>query len=209
MNGIKSIVAAITIALGSQAAWSEGNQVFYRYGIASLGSDRGGQVFTDTNGASGKNDSKSGWNISAGLDLSMLKDVGPGDIFGEVMVDYAHYSKKSVRQTTSALLSGTAQSQVAVTGLSVIVAPKYKFTGFLDGKLRPWIIPIGLAFLVQSPPSNDSTYLDIGYHLGVGVEYAVWSALTVGIDFRDTIAAKDGTSDLSNNQFDLYAAINF
>lgn len=194
--------------MGAQMAKAEGNQVFYRYGIASLNNDRGGQVFTDTGGASGKNDETKGFNLGAGLDLTMLKDIGPGSVFGEVMVDYARYSRKAVRQTTSALLSGTSNSKVSVSGLSVVIAPKYRMS-FLDGKLRPWIIPIGVAYLVNSPPSNDSTYLDIGYHAGVGVEYEVISALSVGLDYRMTIASKESGVDMSNSSTDLYVGVNF
>lgn len=204
---MKRLIALATV-LFSGTVFAEGNQVFYRYGIATLKNDRGGEVFTDTGGAAGKNDGTKGWNLGAGLDIQMMKDVGPGDVVGEVMVDYAHWSKKKVRQTTSALLSGTNNSEIAVTGLAVVVAPKYRFH-YMEGKLRPWIIPIGLAFLVNSPPSNDTGYLDIGYHAGLGVEYAVLSYLSLGLDYRYTFAAKESAVDLSGNTMDVYAGVNF
>jgi opacity protein-like surface antigen len=201
-------VASIAM-FGAGIARAEGNQVFYRYGMSSLDNSRGTQVFTDTGSASGSNNGQSGWNAGAGLDIGMLKDIGPGDIAGEVLLDYGHYSKNNVRQATAALLGKTSSSEVTVSSLTVAVAPKYRFTPLLGGKLRPWIIPIGLAFLVSSPPSNDTTYLDIGYPVGLGVEYAVLSELSIGLDYRHTFAFKDTTVDASNGTFDLYAGINF
>ncbi|MBI5903376.1 MAG: hypothetical protein HZB84_07850 [Deltaproteobacteria bacterium] len=56
-----------------------GGQVFYRYGIAGLKDDRGGEVFTDTLNylKEGQNNGTRGWNVSAGLALPLLKDIGP------------------------------------------------------------------------------------------------------------------------------------
>ncbi len=52
------------------------------------------------------------------------------------------------------------------------------------GKWRPWIIPVGLEWQVISPPSNDSTYLDIGMHFGTGIEYRIIDQISIGIDLR-------------------------
>lgn len=186
-----------------------GGQVFFRYGMATLSNDRGGQVFTDTGGASGQNNGKNGWNVSAGLDVPLIRNLGPGDLIGEIMLDYARFSQNDVLQTTSALLGGTDKSDVVVSSLQVVVAPKYRFEGLAGGKIRPWIIPAGLAFIVNSPPSNDTTYLDIGYHLGAGVEYVVSKNLSLGVDYRYTIAS--GLPNYKGNfsTASVYLGINF
>jgi opacity protein-like surface antigen len=205
---MKSIFLLIAAAMMGTASFAEGNQVFYRYGISSLDNSRSNQVFTDLNNTAGSNSGKQGWNISGGLDIQMLKDLGPGDLLGEVMVDYAHFSRSYVRSTAETLASSPQLSKVTVSELTVLIAPKYRLS-YMDGKLRPWVIPVGLAFLVNSPPSNDSTYLDIGLQAGVGVEYAVLSALSVGIDYRHTFASKESGVDMSNSSMDLYVGINF
>lgn len=210
MNKMRLLLFALVSFVGVNFAQAQmGAQVFYRYGMASMSKDRGGQIFTDTGGATTKNDGKSGWNLSAGLDIPMIKEIGPGDLLGEIMVDYAHYSKNSVTQTTSVLTGGSAKSEITVSGLQVVVAPKYRVGTLLEGKLRPWVIPVGLAFLVNSPPSNDTTYLDIGYHVGAGVEYLLMKELSVGADYRMTFAAKEPGLDGSNSSVDLYVGVNF
>lgn len=211
MKMFNQIVVMLGASLFLTAAQADmfGGQVFYHYGKATLGKDRGGQVFTDTLGTSGRNDETAGWNVGAGLNLPMLKAVGPGDILGEVMVDYAHFSQKEVRQATSHLLSGTANKKVTVSALNVTIAPKYQFTGIMDNKLRPWIIPLGLSFLVNSPPSDNTSYLDVGYHAAVGIEYAVIDNLSLGLAYRNTMAAKEIDVDNSYSTMELYAGVNF
>ncbi len=192
-----------------------GGQVFYRYGLTSLNNDRGGEVFTDTLNvfSEGKNDDTSGWDISAGLDIPLTSEIGPGVLLGEVMLDYARFSQEKVTQTTTTLLQldgvGTHKTKkVTVSELTVVVAPKYRLD-VLNGKVRPWIIPAGLAFMVNSPPSDDTTYLDIGYHLGVGVEYRVVDLLSVGVDWRYTIASGEPDIKATYSTFALYLGINF
>jgi hypothetical protein len=200
-------VCAISMA-GNAFAEASGAQVFYRFGLNFMKQGRGNQVFTDTNGASGTNNDKGGWNLGAGLDLPVWKKTGPGDLLGEVMVDYAHISGEQVRQTTSALLGGTNNTKVTVAQLQVVVAPKYRFE-FFDGKFRPWIIPAGVGFLVASPPSNDTTYLDVAYHMGAGAEYRFIPELSAGIDVRYNFAANEANVGNSGGTADFYLGINF
>lgn len=200
----------LTSVLSAGTGFAEtGGQVFFRYGMSSLKNDRGKQVFTDTLGTDGINNDKSGWNVSAGLDTALIRKLGPGDVIGEIMLDYSRYSQKQVRQTTSALLGGTNNTEVTVSSLEVVVAPKYRFDGIAGGKIRPWVIPAGLAFMVNSPPSNDSTYLDIGYHMGAGVEYMVLDILSVGVDYRYTIASGEPNFKGNHSTASVYLGINF
>ncbi len=203
---------AVALAVGlltSQFALAENqNQVYYRYGKATSKKNRGKQVFTDTAGLIGKNDDTSGFTIGAGLDLSMYTGVGPGDLLGEINVDYSQFSRRRVRQATSQLLGGSNNTDVTVSELGVAVSPKYRFS-FLDGQLRPWIIPAGLVFLVNSPPSDDTTYLDVGYHLGAGLEYRFVPQVSVGLDYRYTIAFSQPGINSSYGSYALYLGLNF
>ncbi|MBW7957053.1 MAG: outer membrane beta-barrel protein [Deltaproteobacteria bacterium] len=192
------------------------NQVFFRFGKARLSDDRGGEVFTDTLNVfgEGRNDGTSGTSISAGLDLALARDFGPGTLLGEIMLDYSRFSEKRVTQTTTTLLEldgvGTHNTkEVTVSELIVAIAPKYRFDRIGSGKVRPWIIPAGIAFMVNSPPSDDTTYLDIGYHLGAGIEYVINGLLSVGADFRHTIASGDPGIKASYSTAAVYLGINF
>lgn len=205
---IQKLIIALFMMAGS-SAFAEGGQVFLHYGKASLTNDRGGQVFTDAGGATTRNDDKGGWNVGAGLDLPLLTNLGPGDLLGQIMVDYAHYSKKTVTQASSVLLGSATTKEVTVAGLTVLVAPKYRFSTLMEGKLRPWVIPFGLAFLVNSPPSDNATYLDVGVQMGAGVEYAVLKELSVGLAYRQTMSTHEIDTDTSNSTADLYVGINF
>lgn len=196
-----------TFILTGMAFAESGGQVFFRYGFSYLKDDRGTQVFTDTNGAAGKNNDNSGWNVSAGLDTALIRKLGPGDVIGEIMLDYSRFSKKQVRQTTSALLGGTTNTEVTVSEFIAVVAPKYRLDSF--GKIRPWVIPVGLAFMVNSPPSDDTTYLDIGLHTGVGVEYVLSDILSIGVDYRRTFASGEPNFKSTYSNASLYMGINF
>ena len=75
--------------------------------------------------------------------------------------------------------------------------------------VRPFVVPVGVAFLVNSPPSNDTTYLDIGLRFAGGLDFALVDAISLGIDVRYTYAfdlSNTGNSYLST---DAYAAVNF
>ncbi len=50
--------------------------------------------------------------------------------------------------------------------------------------LRPWIIPAGMDFVVISPPSNASNYLDIGIVSGAGIDYMLIPGITLGAEAR-------------------------
>jgi opacity protein-like surface antigen len=211
MKMLSQVITMLAVSLFMSVSIADdfGGQVFYHYGQAKLAQDRGGQVFTDTAGNTGRNDDTSGWNVGAGLDLPMIKGIGPGDLLGEVMVDYAHFSKKEVVQATSALLGSPAVKKVTVSSLNVTIAPKYQMTGLVGGDLRPWLVPVGLSFLVNSPPSDNTTYLDVGVHMAAGLEYAVIKNLSLGLAYRNTMASKDNDVDNSYSSIDLYAGVNF
>lgn len=212
---MKKLVTFAFAALMSASAFADG-QVFYRYGFSSLSVDRGGQIFTDTGGLNGRNDDKSGRGLGAGLDLSLMQCplFADNSVAGEIFVDYNKFSKKAVVNAIGAVASHTTTgtttvtlAPVAVSELAVVVAPKYRIGGL--GKLRPWVIPVGLAFMVNSPPSNTTSYLDIGYHVGAGAEYELVKQLSVGVDYRYTVGSGDPGLKVKYGSLGTYLAINF
>lgn len=197
----RGLLAAALLA----AAWStfsppvssaEENQVFFRGGFAGATSDRRDEVFTDTGPNVGglKNAGDTGWYIGAGLDQAMHKNflgVKGMSLMGEVGVEFKRFASNTVTAAGPALNPNPggrpAVSTVQITMLTVDVAPKLKFNE--GGKLRPWVIPVGLDFHVISPPSNQTNYLDIGAQFGAGVEYNIWGPLNLGLDGRFHLAA--------------------
>ena len=183
-----------------------GGSVFFRGGWAHFTGDRGGEVFTDTLGTSRLNDGRNGFSLGAGLDLDLGHDFLGGHLMGEILLEYSELSQKRVTQTTSALLGGTARSPVTVAQFSAVVAPKVRWD---LGTVRPWLIPVGPAFLVNSPPSNDSTYLDIGLHFGAGVDVVVFEPFVLGLDLRYTTGFGQSGTDTDYLAAGVYLAIDF
>jgi hypothetical protein len=194
---------------GSPGADQEtGHMVFFRGGWAGLVNDRSNEVFTDAFGASGNtNDGNSGYYVGAGLDLVLSRDswgMLPGAwVLGEIGVEFKRWNSDRVAQavpTTCALAgvptcSADFNKKVQLTMLTVNVAPKIMF---MEGsRFRPWIIPVGLDFHVISPPSNNTTVLDIGVQFAVGAQYRVWKAIHLGVDGRFHLAT--GQTDTINN----------
>lgn len=182
-----------------------GNMVFFRGGGAWAASDRANEVFTDVFGNNGLNGGDSGYYVGAGLDLVLSKDVwgmmSKTWAVGEIGVEFKRFNSKNVTvavPTTCTAVSTTCAAtsgEVQITMLTVDIAPKIKF---LEGRrFRPWIIPIGLDFHVISPPSNDTTVLDIGAQFGLGGEFQLYKAFHLGLDGRFHLAS--GQTDTTNN----------
>ncbi len=183
-----------------------GNMVFFRGGGAWASSDRSNEVFTDVFGFAGLNGGDAGYYVGAGLDLVLSKDVwgmmSKTWAVGEIGVEFKRFNSKNVQvavPTTCALATVSTCSartdEVQITMLTVDIAPKIKF---LEGsRFRPWIIPIGLDFHVISPPSNDTTVLDIGAQFGLGGEFQLYKAFHLGLDGRFHLAT--GQTDTTNN----------
>ena len=227
---IKFVVIALAVAISLATSLPDsvradeavGHQVFFRGGAAFLTSDRSGEVFTDVFGRNNqRNDSKRGYYVGGGLDLVLSKDVwgmmSKTWALGEIGVEYKSWNSKVVTVAVPSTCAGalgpaapgcTVQNgKVHLTMLTVSIAPKIKF---MEGsRFRPWIIPIGLDFDVISPPSNDTTVLDIGGQVGAGFEYHLFRAFHVGVDGRFHLAA--GQTGTTNNfgTVGAYVALSF
>ena len=197
-----------TLSSSPGAKQETGNMVFFRGGWAGLVNDRGNEIFTDvenTFGTGSSNDRSNGYYVGAGLDLVLSRDVwgmmSGVWALGEIGVEFKRFDSKKVSQavpSTARTAFGTTtvrKRKVQITMLTVNVAPKIMF---MEGsRFRPWIIPAGLDFHVISPPSNDTTVLDIGVQWAVGAQYRIWKAIHLGVDGRFHLAT--GQTDTTNN----------
>ncbi len=188
-----------------------GNMVFFRGGGAFATSDRSGEVFPDV--ATGAATGDTGYYVGAGLDLVLSKDLwgmmSDTWALGEISVEYKSYQAKTAGKSAQAAggLPVVATDKVEITQLTVSVSPKIMF---MEGsRLRPWIIPVGLDFHVISPPSDETTVLDIGVQFAVGAQYRVWKAVHLGVDGRFHLAAGNTDTDNSFGTVGGYVGIAF
>ena len=65
---------------------------------------------------------------------------------------------------------------------SLSASPKVKFLKGSD--FRPWIVPVGFALNVISPPSESITVLQPAMMFGAGADYRIWKNFYVGADAR-------------------------
>lgn len=159
-----------------------GNMVFFRGGGAFAASDRSNEVFSDVQNAFGAGNATgdTGFYVGAGLDMVLSKDLwgmmSGTCVLGEIGLELKRYESKTATQSgiAAAGLRTTQTDKVDITQLTISASPKIMF---MEGsRLRPWIIPVGLDFHVISPPSNETTALDVGAQIAVGAQYRLWKA---------------------------------
>jgi len=168
--------------------------IFFRGGYAQATHARNDEVFLNNpllNAVEARN-SGQGWYIGAGFDHRLTDDIwGLWDgaaIDGEVMFSYMNFGT-SYSAFVGNYTQGAIQVKNQVAQFVLTASPKIKFNQF--GDLRPWIIPVGLAINVVSPPSSGVTYVNPGVMLGTGVEYRIWESIWAGLDFRYQFTGDD------------------
>lgn len=192
-----------------------GNMVSFRGGYARNNNDRNGDILTDLAGFAGQvNGEKDGWYVGAGLDLVLSKDFfgfeDSIEVLGEIMFEYKEFDNVNLDVAPLPTLAGTAltgvtdpggfttlspgSNSVQVGQFTLTASPKIKF--MRGSKFRPWIIPVGLAIHVISPPSDGVTVIEPGMHFAAGMDYNVWKNIFLGADVRYnlTFGDLDGTN---------------
>jgi len=187
--------------------------LFFRGGFAQNDVGRGDELLTDAAYISGDNSDNQGWYIGAGLDFNLtdnawglLNDV---QVDGELLFEYKKFSelKKNCAVAGAAACTplqvainnqgaglntlGFGNDSVTVTQFTLSAAPKIKFNQLSSLGIRPWIMPVGLALHVISPPSDGVTVLNPGMVFGGGMEYNIWGDLWAGFDARYHLTAGD------------------
>jgi hypothetical protein len=149
------------------------HMLFFRGGFAHSDHSRNGVSIAGT-------PDKNAWYVGAGFDWGLTKDVWglapKTSVSSELMFEYKELGQ-NVQGNSLAPTFGVNVSQLTLTA-----APKIRF---MEGnRLRPWVIPAGLAIHVISPPSAAITELVPGVMFGGGVDYRVWKSFSVGLDAR-------------------------
>lgn len=144
------------------------------------------------------------WYTGAGFDFQLTRDtwgyIPKTEIHAELMFEYLQYGhgvQGNVLANEPTQLAGGAYNPrgVTVNQFTLTASPKIKFNHFAEYKIRPWIIPAGLAIHVVSPPTESITVLEPGIMFAGGVEYNIWKDFFVGADARYQLTAGslDGT----------------
>jgi opacity protein-like surface antigen len=171
------------------------------------------------NALGGGTTNKDGYYVGAGIDFGLTDDVwgflDDTQVLAELNFEYINLGQKNftgaapgaapgtvganplatlinlaaVDTAGAPGLAGTANTnRVTPTQFTLSASPKIKF---LKGSaFQPWIIPIGLAISIISPPSNGVTYINPGALFGTGAEYTLWKAFKLGADVRYTLSGK-------------------
>ena len=180
-----------------------GNMVYFRGGYARQNNDRFGDILTDTTGIAGQvNGEKDGWYVGAGLDLVLTDDFwgfeDSIEVLGEIMFEYKEFDNTNLdiaalptvlNTVVTGIHPNPGPSSVKVNMFTLTASPKIKF--MRGSKFRPWIIPVGLAIHVISPPSDGVTVLEPGMHFAAGADYNVWKNIFVGADVRYNLTFGD------------------
>ena len=173
-----------------------GGQVSFRGGYTHLDSRTRGAVF------SGSETGKDGFLAGAALDVPLMPDPMMGEpILGQISIDYS-----GIQGKTNFAVTGTGGNQSL---LKIAISPKWRIDSW--GNIRPWIIPIGLSFLVNSPPSESVAYLTWGGTTGAGAEYLAWNnRLALGFQLSYNFYDR-GSNRINSNHFSIgpYLGINY
>ena len=176
------------------------------YGIFPHSSQhRNGMTFQSTVVSAGAQEQpdKNAWYVGAGFDFNLTKDawgLAPKtSVFAELMFECkqfgSHVQGNALANVPTQLVGGALNPQnIIVSQLSISAAPKIKF---MEGsRLRPWVIPAGLAIHIISLPGEPGSFFIPGVVFGGGVDYRIWKDFYVGLDARYHVTGgkKDGVN---------------
>jgi hypothetical protein len=194
--------------------------LFFRGGFTHMMNHRNGVTIQNEVLPIGAQDraGQDGWYAGAGIDWALTRDVWgflpKTTVFAELMFEYKQFGSHvqgngGVGNSPSMLAGGPLNPiNVTVSQLTISASPKIKF--FEGSKLRPWIIPAGLAIHVMSPPSESITYIAPGVQFGAGIDYNIWKDFYIGIDGRYHLTAgKSDNVNLSGMTAGGYIGIGF
>lgn len=198
----QAVAATESVGLVADRVERKNRMLFFRGGFTHAMERRDGSSIRSDVAPVGAQDQadKNGWYVGAGFDWSLTRDAWgmlPGaQVFAELMFEYKNFSDRVLGNALAnnpTILAGGALNPrtVTVSQFTLTAAPKIKF---MEGsKIRPWLIPMGLAMHVVSPTTESITYLVPGVMFGAGIDYNIWKDFFVGIDGRYQLTA--GKSD--------------
>ena len=179
-----------------------GGQVSFRTGYTNMDSAARSATFT------GGNTERGGFMAGGALDVPLMKDPWMNNtLLGQISVDFS-----GLDGSTAFAVTGAKGRQSL---LKIAISPKYRFDNLGEYRpwlrnVRPWIIPIGIAFLLNTPPSEAVTYATVGGTTGFGVEYVLRERFALGLAFSYNFYDR-GRNDIESNHLSVgpYVGINY
>lgn len=181
------------------------NTIFFRGGYARNDTTRNGvSIFSNVAlssaapGVLGEQPDKDGWYFGAGFDFGLTDDawglMDDTQVLAELMFEYKKFAEvrgNVLTQEPTPLATGALATPrtVTVNQFTLTASPKIKF--MKESDFRPWIIPVGFAMHVVSPPSESITVLNPGLMFGAGADYRIWKDIFLGADARYHLTASD------------------
>ncbi len=190
----------------------------FRGGFTHMMNQRNGSSIQSVVAPIGAQDQagQDGWYVGAGIDWGLTRDMWglmpKTTVFAELMFEYKQFGNNvqgNALANAPTMLVGAPQNPINVTvsQFTLTASPKIKF--FEGSKVRPWLIPAGLAIHVMSPTSESITYLAPGIMFGAGVDYNIYKDFFVGIDGRYQLVDKTDGVNLSGMTAGGYVGIGF
>ena len=202
-RGVPSASASAGAAAAAAGSGQLGGQVAFRGGYAHMDGTM--------NSLFSSGGSNNGWWVGGSLDIPLMKDPffnNKNTVLGQISLDVIGTGNNT---KSSGAIGGVFDDGGAQNLLKIAISPKYRIDSM--GALRPWIIPIGLSFILNSPPSSSATYLDVGGTTGFGVEYVLPvldNHLSLGLAFAYNFYPSNRNSLNTNNiNVGPYVGINF
>ncbi len=196
---LMTLVLSLLIAIGlSSPAFAQFPQevnglFFWGGGFAALENNRSNELFTDSFGRTGFNDGTNGWFTNAGWDLPVWGLSWGHVIVTEVNLEFKRFASGPVLETEflqdqqggPVVRLTDRVTKVRITETSASFSPKYRFDNVMqDGRLRPWVIPVGLDISAIGPFTSSHEHLEVGLTFGMGVDYKVTQKIVFGLAAR-------------------------
>ena len=186
------------------------NLLFFRGGYAKSDHSRSGVSIPNVGRGAGvvSPGDDEAFYIGAGFDFGLTDNVwglmDDTEVLGELMFEWKDFGQSDgVGVSTDGANFGAPNldgsvgvnatltpKRVSVSQFTLSAAPKIKF--LKGSKFRPWVIPIGLAFHIISPPSESITVFNPGMMFGAGADYNFWKSMYVGADARYHLTSRSG-----------------
>jgi len=186
----------------AKPAKSKDNMVFFRGGYAKNDHTRAGVSIPEEARPLGvqRGDDEAfymGAGFDFSLDDSLFGLMDNTEVLAELMFEWKDFGRsKGVGvssdgvATANGLNATLVGKNVSVSQFTLSAAPKIKF--MKGSAFRPWIIPIGFAAHVISPPSQAITVFNPGMMFGAGADYNIWRNLYIGADARYHLTSRSG-----------------
>ncbi len=176
------------LAAKAETSRLSGGQVFFKGGFVRMEDPRRNSLLTRQDDPTSQN----GWQVGGGVDLPIMT-IFNSTLLGEIYVEYIQTQKTTgnsdaeVEQTPGKKL---AEGRGLENILTVGIAPKIRFDNMGSirpwlAPYRPWILPVGLTFNVNTPVNKAITNISVGGVSGFGAERLFWNnRVSLGVDFR-------------------------